>query len=143
MAGHTIGQAAKAAGVTPRAIRLYESRGLLRSPQRTAAGYRMLTDDDVDVLAFIRRGRRLGLSLDAIAEIMKMADNGEPCCDRTQALLAQRLAEVDTALAELQRLRATIAQAQRVQKGQRAGSRCIVVDAIAEGDGAPAYPCSP
>ncbi|WP_409473638.1 MerR family DNA-binding transcriptional regulator [Streptomyces sp. HC307] len=40
----TIGQAAKAAGVTRKAMRVYEARGLLPAAERTAAGYRLYTD---------------------------------------------------------------------------------------------------
>lgn len=128
MAVHTIGEAARAAGVTTRAVRLYESRGLLAPAVRTDAGYRLFSDADVEVLAFIRRGRSLGLSLDAIAEIIAASDDGSPCCDRTQALLAQRLDEIDQAIADLQRLRAAVANAQQVKAEQRDGSRCVVIE---------------
>ena len=128
MRTYTIGEAAQVAGVTTRAIRLYEAKGLVPVPERTDAGYRLFTDSDIDTLAFIRRGRSLGLSLDAIAEVIDISERGEPCCDRTRALLAQRLFEIDTAIADLQQLRATIAQAQRVEADPTAGSRCVVID---------------
>ena len=131
MAVFTIGEAAKAAGVTPRAVRLYEAKGLLPTSERSDSGYRLFSDGDIETLAFIRRGRHLGLSLEAIAEIISMADSGTPCCDRTQALLAQRLVEIDEAIADLQELRTTIAKAQGVKAGQIPGSRCIVIDEAA------------
>lgn len=126
-ATYTIGEAAKAAGITTRAARLYEARGLVDPAARSAAGYRIFTDDDVEVFAFIRRARTLGLSLDAIAEISTIAEHGAPC-DRTRALLADRVAEIDTAIADLQRLRATITRAQRAPIDQTTGSRCAVID---------------
>ncbi|CAN5206913.1 Cu(I)-responsive transcriptional regulator [soil metagenome] len=129
MSTYTIGDAARAAGVTPRAIRLWESRGLMPESDRTDSGYRVFTDADVEVLEFIRRGRGLGLSLDAIAEIMDIAASGEPCCDRTQSLLAQRVAEIDAAIADLRRLRETVVVAQRAEVDQRAGARCAVIEA--------------
>ena len=46
---YTIGEAAAAAGVTPRAVRLYEARGLLRSVDRSPAGYRLF--DERHILA--------------------------------------------------------------------------------------------
>lgn len=131
MAIYTIGEAAKAAGVTPRAVRLYESKGLLPTSPRSDAGYRLFGDEDVEALAFIRRGRSLGLSIDAIAEVITISDSGAPCCDRTQALLAQRLEEIDAAISDLQRLREAIAEAQEVKTGQKAGSRCVVIDHVA------------
>ena len=124
----TIGQAAKAAGMTARAVRLYESRGLIAAPDRTDAGYRLFTDDDVDTLTFIRGARTLGLPLDAISEVIELAKAGSPC-ERTCALLDQRVAEIDSAIADLQRLRRSITNAQRAASASRLGaSRCAVIE---------------
>lgn len=125
---HTIGEAARAAGVSARAIRLYESKGLLPEAERTSSGYRVLTDDHIDALEFVRRGRSLGLSLDAIAEIMDIAASGEPCCDRTRSILAHRIVEIDAAMVDLQRLRATVERAQLVDVHQAEGARCAVIE---------------
>ncbi len=127
MTTYTIGQAAKAAGITTRAARLYEARGLVEPAGRTPAGYRVFTDGDVEAFAFVRRARGLGLSLDAIAEISAIARSGAPC-DRTRALLAERLTEIDAAIADLQRLRATITRARRASVDPSTGSRCAVIE---------------
>jgi len=47
--------AAAGAGLTRKAVRVYEPKGLVRPADRSAAGYRLYTPDDIDVLAFIRR----------------------------------------------------------------------------------------
>ncbi len=120
----TIGEAAKAAGITTRATRLYEARGLIDAG-RTASGYRQFTDQDVETLAFIRRARSLGLSLDAIREIVELAETGPPC-DRTRALLAERVSQIDAAMDDLARLRATIVRAQDTRCGT--GNRCGVIE---------------
>lgn len=129
MRTYTIGEAAQAAGVTPRAARLYESMGLVQAFGRTGSGYRVLTDDHVEALEFVRRGRSLGLSLDAIAELMEMAASGEPCCDRATALLTQRVEEIDAAIADLRRLREAIVAAQRTDVDRSTGTRCAVIEA--------------
>ncbi|MEO7573441.1 MAG: MerR family transcriptional regulator [Acidimicrobiales bacterium] len=90
MTTYTIGQAANAAEITTRAARLYEARGLVEPAERTSAGYRVFTDENVEAFAFVRRARALGLSLDGIAEISAITQSGAPC-DRTRALLAERL----------------------------------------------------
>ncbi len=66
----TVGQVARAAGVSTKAVRLYEARGLLPVAARTAAGYRVFQESDVDTVRFIRRVRSLGLGLDAAADIL-------------------------------------------------------------------------
>jgi len=129
---YTIGEAAKAAGVTARAVRLYESKGLCASADRTASGYRVFTDDDIASLTFVRCARHLGLSLDAIAEIMAVADEGASPCERTRALLAQRVNEIDAAIADLQLLRARIVTAQTADLAQVPASRCAVIEQAAD-----------
>lgn len=107
----TTGQAAHAAGLSRKALRLYEQRGLLAAPERTTAGYRRYTRTDIDTLIFIRRARALGLRLDDIAAILALRRDGRPLCDTTRTLLDQRIIQIDTTLADLAALRATLARA--------------------------------
>jgi len=79
----TVGQVAAAAGVSAKAVRLYEARGLLPPAARSAAGYRVFDESDVDTVRFIRRARSLGLSLDAAAEILATRRSGKVPCART------------------------------------------------------------
>ena len=88
----------------------------------------MFTDADVTNLTFVRCARHLGLSLDAIAEIMTLADGGVRPCDRTRTLLAQRLREIDTAITDLQHLRARIVATQTVDVTGDSSSRCPVIE---------------
>jgi len=125
---YTISEVAQAAGVTPRAIRLYESKGLLPPADRTASGYRTFGDGHVEILTFIRQARHLGLSLEAIAEIVGLAEHGAPC-SRTVALLDQRVAEIDHAIADLQQLRDTITRTRHGIPGAR-GVRCAVIESV-------------
>lgn len=124
----TIGQASKAAEVAARAVRLYEARGLIAAPERTESGYRLFTDEDVNTLTFIRSARTLGLPLDAISEVMELAKSGPPC-ERTCALLDERVAEIDAAIADLQGLRRSITAAQlAATREPRSGTRCAVIE---------------
>ncbi len=79
----TVGQVAEAAGVSAKAVRLYEARGLLPPATCSAAGYRVFDESDVDPVRFIRRARSLGLSLDAAAEILATRRSGKVPCART------------------------------------------------------------
>ncbi len=109
----TVGQVARAAGVSTKAVRLYEARGLLPVAARNAAGYRVFEASDVDTVRFIRRFRSLGLGLDAAAEILTTHHSGAVPCGRTGQLLDQRITEIDHTLRELRELRATLVAARR------------------------------
>jgi DNA-binding transcriptional MerR regulator len=63
-----IGEAAAAAGATPRALRFYEARGLLAAPVRTAAGQRLYTSRDVAVIRLIRELLAQGLTVEDLRE---------------------------------------------------------------------------
>ena len=67
---------AKAAGVSPSALRLWERRGLV-VPTKTASGHRRYTQDDVSRIRDIRRLRSLqGLNLAAIAATLGVNGSG-------------------------------------------------------------------
>ena len=84
---YTTSQLTKAAGVTRRLLRHYEGMDLL-CPARADNGYRLYSEEDVQVLQQILLFRELGFPLRDVAEIMQSPDY-----DRPAALLqqAQRL----------------------------------------------------
>ncbi len=104
----TAGRAASQAGISRKALRVYLERGLLAETERTPAGYRLYTDSDVAVLRFIRQARTLGLHLDDIADILAIRRGGAAPCAAVTGLIDTRITEIDTAIAELQALRATL-----------------------------------
>jgi MerR family transcriptional regulator, thiopeptide resistance regulator len=76
---------ARLAGVSVRTLHHYDSIGLLVPGTRTAAGYRLYTDDDLLRLQQILIGRELGLSLE---EIRRSLD--DPRFDPKKVLLNQQ-----------------------------------------------------
>ncbi|MCL8207871.1 MAG: MerR family transcriptional regulator [Actinomycetia bacterium] len=71
--GYTVSDLVRELGTTARAIRYYESLGLLH-PRRTAGGHRLYSRRDRARLRLILRGRRLGFSLGEIAELLSLYD---------------------------------------------------------------------
>ena len=125
--GMTIGAAAESAGVTPKAVRLWESKGLLPSPERTEAGYRIFTEGDIGVLHFIRQAKALGLHLDEIKDILDLQRGGDQPCGQVLALLDARLAEIDHRLRDLKRLRRSLVDARNAAtRAQRHGAEAVV-----------------
>lgn len=85
--GLFIGQAAARSGVSRKALRLYEARGLLPPPRRTASGYRVYPTDVLDLLAFVGHARLLGLTLAEITQIICLRRAGRPPCVHVRGLL--------------------------------------------------------
>lgn len=129
----TVGQAAQAAGLTRKAVRLYEERGLLPPAPRTAAGYRQYEQDDVDTLTFIRRARTLDLPLHDIGAILTLRRGGTTPCTAVRHLLDSRIAEIDQAITDLHALRASLtatrhAAADTSAEPEPAGAVCPIID---------------
>lgn len=99
-----ISELARRSGVSARAIRLYEERGLLAAA-RTDAGYRSFTEADVRVLVFIRMSRALGLSLAQISDWVPAYRAGRLRYGQLIDGLQQRLGDIDRDIARLQDLR--------------------------------------
>lgn len=126
----TVGKLARAGGVSAKAVRLYEARGLLPPAERTAAGYHLFDERAIETVRFIRQARALGLSLDAAAEILATSQNGASPCARTDELLARRITEIDHTLRELRELRRTLIAARGGPHRQilRDGAVCPIID---------------
>src|SRR5208283_6009337 len=67
-----IGEIAKRAGVSVQAIRFYERRRLMRTPRRTAAGYRIYSDTDLEIVIVIKKMQRFGFKLAEIRRILQL-----------------------------------------------------------------------
>jgi MerR family copper efflux transcriptional regulator len=109
----TIGQAAAAAGLTRKAVRVYEAKGLLSVADRTPAGYRLYDHHDVELLTFIRRARKLGLHLDDIRKILAIRSGGAPPCATVRDMLDERISDIDATVTELLSLRRSLIDTRR------------------------------
>lgn len=69
-----IGKLAKLSGATPKALRLYESMGLIPPPIRQG-NYRIYTDKDVVLVHMIRRGQAAGFSLAELKTLLESRTN--------------------------------------------------------------------
>ncbi|WP_219416398.1 MerR family transcriptional regulator [Pseudonocardia nigra] len=127
MASMTVGRAAALTGLSAKAIRLYERKGLLPEADRTESGYRLFTEDDLAVLDFIRQAKALDLTLDEIKGILDLQRGGEQPCGRVMGMLDAHLAEIDQRLSDLRRLRRSLADARRAATAaRRRGSSAVV-----------------
>ena len=104
----TIGDAAKASGVSAKMIRHYESVGLFAQAARTDAGYRQYTDKDVGTLRFIRQARDLGFSIEQIRELLGLWQNRQRPSRLVKGLVEAHIRELELKLQDLQAMKATL-----------------------------------
>ncbi|MDR0358714.1 MAG: MerR family transcriptional regulator [bacterium] len=128
----TVGHAARRAGLTPKALRLYEARGLLPPTRRSESGYRVYSEHDLEVLRFIRQARALSLSLEEIKEILDIRRQGTCPCGRVTQLLDHHLERVERALVDLEALRRCLLQGKVIAESGLVGVQKAVVCEIIE-----------
>ena len=90
----TVGQVAHDFDVTVRTLHHYDEVGLLTPSERSLAGYRLYTESDLERLATVVVYRRLGFSLDDIADLLTGDGDVAGHLRRQRAAVMSRLDEM-------------------------------------------------
>jgi len=122
-----IGDAARAAGLPTKTVRYYAEIGLVAPAGRTAAGYRDYGAGEVKKLAFIRRARSFGFSVEECRDLLALYED----CGRSSAdvkrIAGERLAEIETKQRELQALHDTLSHLVTACRGDNRPD-CPIID---------------
>jgi len=127
----TIGRLAQATGTTAQTIRYYERIGLLPAPVRTAGNQRRYGARHLERLAFVRHARELGFSLDAIRELLALADDPDRPCAEADRIAQAQLRTVRSRIARLEALRSEL----EAMLDQCAGGRiesCRIIEVLSD-----------
>jgi MerR family mercuric resistance operon transcriptional regulator len=122
----TIARLAAAGAVGVETIRYYQRRGLLAEPAR-AGLVRRYGAGDVRRLLFIRRAQSAGFTLDEISELLALDSSHDRA--RVRALAGERLAALESKIAELEAARTALA---RLSHACAAGTKgpCPILEAF-------------
>lgn len=132
---YRIGQLAKLADVTPDTIRFYEKQHMMAHEIRTEGGFRLYSDTDLQRLKFIRYGRQLGFTLEAIRELLSIrVDPEHHTCQESKTIVQKRLNEVEMMLSELQHMQRSLKRLNDACCGSAHSSRyCSILEALEKG----------
>jgi DNA-binding transcriptional MerR regulator len=125
----TIGRLAKEAGVGIDTVRFYEREGLLAEAPRTASGYRVYSADAAERLKFIRGAKALGFTLEDIAELLKLSEDGQSRA-KLKAIAARRVADLERRLREMKKMRNVLSHHVRHCSGRGAVKGCPIIAAL-------------
>jgi DNA-binding transcriptional MerR regulator len=120
-----IGEVARRAGVTKKAIRFYETAGVLPPPARGANGYRLYAPDAVEMLKFVTQAAGLGLTLAEIREIVAIRQGGRPPCVHVRRLLEDKARELDRKLQDLLEMRRQVRRSLAAWRRAPAGKAAV------------------
>ena len=127
-----IGRIARETGLSVDAIRFYERRGLLPRTARSAGGFRIYGESELDNLLFIRRIHGLGFTLQQVRDLVRLRGAHPHACAMVRERLAEKRAEVLRKTRELKRLDRELAGALRrcdreLRRKGRACTKCPIL----------------
>ena len=90
----SIGVLSKQTGVKVPTIRYYEQMGLMPAPARSDGNQRRYPPAALDRLSFIKHARELGLSIEAVKELLELSEHPEKTCRDADQIAAEHLETV-------------------------------------------------
>jgi MerR family transcriptional regulator, copper efflux regulator len=142
---YRISELAERVGLPPSTLRFYEQAGLVPA-RRSDSGYRLFGDQAVERIEVITTGKRLGLPLEEIRDLLQAWEDGlcqdvrerlRPMVQNQIATAERRAAEID---AFIERLRKASSLIDAPAPPGRCGPGCGIVPHDAPPEAAPAAP---
>lgn len=125
----SIGELSKRTGVKVPTIRYYEQIGMLAAPDRSCGNQRRYERQDLDQLSFIKHARDLGLSLNAIRDLIDLSAHPEQPCADADRIVEEHLTSVRDRIARLRRLEVELERIATTCKTGKVGD-CSVIHAL-------------
>ena len=128
----SIGDLSRRTGVKVPTIRYYEQTGLMAAPDRSEGNQRRYEPADLERLGFIRHARDLGLSIEAIRELITLSAHPERPCADVDRIAAEHLADVRARIARLTRLEEALARMVSACDGHHPLGECKVIRSLTD-----------
>lgn len=100
-----ISEVAKKTGLTSKAIRFYEEKGLVTVPLRSENGYRSYTAKHLEELMLLRQARQVGFNLEECREMVQLFNNPQRHSADVKARTLDKVAEIEAHIQELTLMR--------------------------------------
>lgn len=126
-----IGEASAASGISAKMVRYYESVGLIRPAERSQAGYRRYSPNDVQTLRFLKRARCLGFSVDQMRELLALWRDEQRASADVKRLALAHVAALEAKAREIAEMSSALRHlAERCEGDDRPD--CPIIDGLAE-----------
>ena len=106
----TIGKVAARAQVSADSIRFYEREGLLNPAQKSAAGYRLYTEEALRRLNFIKHAQQCGFSLSEIRELLELRAHDRSCCSDIYRVAVEKKLQLEAKIKALKTMSHALSQ---------------------------------
>lgn len=126
----TIGVLAKHSDVNVETIRYYQRRGLLEEPSKPSGGFRQYPQESVKRVRFIKRAQMLGFTLEEIQGLLALDER--KACTQTREIAAHKLELIAQKIAELSKMKKSLARLLRSCDASAAGAPCPIIHLLAD-----------
>lgn len=120
-------------GIHPETLRYYEKEGLIRVPERSAAGYRIYGEEDLKRLRFIERSKELGFSLRDIREFIGLTSEPRTPRRELRAFADAQLRLIRKKIRDLKAMERTLAGLVSECDGEGEVKGCPIAEFAVEG----------
>ncbi|WP_369788820.1 Cu(I)-responsive transcriptional regulator [Rouxiella sp. WC2420] len=122
-----ISDAAKKTGLTSKAIRFYEEKGLVTAPIRSENGYRSYAPKQIEELTLLRQARQVGFNLEECQELVALFNNPQRHSADVKARTLEKAAEIGRHIEELTDMRQRLLALADSCPGDE-GAFCPIID---------------
>ena len=126
----TIGILAKRGGVNVETVRYYQRRALLEEPSKPSGGFRRYPEESVKRVLFIKRAQTLGFTLEEIQGLLALDER--KACLETREIAAHKLDLIAQKIADLSKMRKSLARLVRSCDASAAGAPCPIIHLLAD-----------
>lgn len=95
-----ISDVAKKTGLTSKAIRFYEEKGLVTPPLRSENGYRSYSQQHLDELTLLRQARQVGFNLEECRELIFLFNDPSRHSADVKRRTLEKVAEIERHISE-------------------------------------------
>lgn len=125
-----ISDVAKKTGLTSKAIRFYEEKGLVTPPLRSENGYRSYTAKHLEELTLLRQARQVGFTLEECREMINLFNDPHRHSADVKARTLTKVAEIESHILELTQMRDRLLALAESCPGDE-GADCPIINNLA------------
>jgi MerR family mercuric resistance operon transcriptional regulator len=126
----TIGQIAKASHVNIETVRYYERCGLIPKPPRSESGYRLYSEEVINLIRFIKHAKALGFSLREIRELLSLRVEEGVSCAQVKDKAEAKITEIEERIQSLKRMKNALLKLTKECTGKGPVKECPILDAL-------------
>lgn len=111
-------------------IRYYEKRGLIREVDRTEAGYRIYSEEEVLRLRFIRSAKTLGFSLAEVSDLLAISESHASHSHAPKKALEQKRKDISEKIVKLKKMNDALKHLNERCDGTHAIGDCPILNSL-------------